>query len=298
TPKTADNLYEVHIYDADFHINYAEQYLDYALEDEDKDYQLYNRVINEMNEKLGNVKQEDLETKQMNVDSDIVDNEIGCAAGEVLINTNGVIEECKTLQDADIHSVYGYKCNIEDDSIRNEATDEIQVGQFIKNADGCKFSHCTAGYMRVGNKCEKEMILFGDTEEYIRPQYLEPEIDLQTDVDQQKESNWKLTLIIIFAVTIIILIVALIIVSVCCSLRKVRVPTQEKEIQLQPQDKKQQNVSNHTNEKDQLEPQTSDEQKSLDEQDQQMQQLDQSKESPVIDQPINEDEDDDNEDRV
>ncbi|KAA6384067.1 MAG: hypothetical protein EZS28_020406 [Streblomastix strix] len=249
----------------------------------------------------------------MNIDSDIIDNEIGCAAGEVLINTNGIIEECKSLQDADIHSIYGYKCNIEDSSMRNELTDEIQVGQFIKNADGCKFSHCTAGYMRVGNKCEKEMILFGDTEEYIRPQYLEPEIDLQTDVDQQKESNWELILVIIFAVIIAILIVALIIVSVCCSLRKVRIQTQEKEIELQPQDKKQQKVSNHLDEQeqkepqtsdeqnsldeqDQLEPQTSDEQNSIDEQDQQMQQLDKLQESPVIDQHINED--DDNEDRV
>ncbi|KAA6384066.1 MAG: hypothetical protein EZS28_020405 [Streblomastix strix] len=41
TPKTADYLNEFHIYDADFHINYAEQYGDLFLEDEDKDYQLY-----------------------------------------------------------------------------------------------------------------------------------------------------------------------------------------------------------------------------------------------------------------
>ncbi|KAA6369831.1 MAG: hypothetical protein EZS28_034642 [Streblomastix strix] len=296
TPEKADQLNEFYIYDADFHINHAEQYGNLVLEDEDKDYQMYNRVINELNKMLGNaIQDEQIAQSQINVDSDFVDNETGCVAGEVLINTNGVIEECKSLQDSDIHSVYGYKCSVENYNQRNEINDEILVGQFIKNSNGCKFSHCTAGYMRVGNKCEKEMILFGDTEDYVRPQYLEPVVDTQvdtdTDIEPKKESQMKLILIIIFAAIIVILIVSLITVSVYCSLRKVRVPQQRDNFELQQQIVHEQQDNNNIDEQPQQEIMDTDEHKTpdMDMKEPQVKQLDETQKSPDIGQTINED---------
>ncbi|KAA6357584.1 MAG: hypothetical protein EZS28_046889, partial [Streblomastix strix] len=173
TPKTSQYNNEFYIYDADFHINWAEQYYDVANESDVSDNILYRRVIQELNQKLG-IFQSNANRNSQGKGNDDTDTEIGCAAGDIFINTTGSLEDCKSLEDQDLHAVYGYKCSSEDETVRNIDTDEIETGEFIKQASGCIFSHCQAGYNRENGKCVAAQLFYGEEESQVRPPYLEP----------------------------------------------------------------------------------------------------------------------------
>ncbi|KAA6391623.1 MAG: hypothetical protein EZS28_012848, partial [Streblomastix strix] len=148
TQQTKDKLSEFYIYDADFHINYVENYGD-QIRWTIKDYtEMYARVITEVDFALNGDKQPSKVKK--NAD------QLGCFFGEVEIKGWLSQTECLEKVKSDPDSIYGYRC----EASKNRNPDgKRSIGQFVRNVDGCIFSHCRPGYNRIGKNCVKELIL-------------------------------------------------------------------------------------------------------------------------------------------
>ncbi|KAA6386899.1 MAG: hypothetical protein EZS28_017574, partial [Streblomastix strix] len=190
--QTKDKLSEFYIYDADFHINNVENYGDqirWAI----KDYaEMYARVITEVDSALKGDKQQSKVKK--NAD------QLGCFFGEVEIKGWLSQTECLDKVKSDPDSIYGYRC----EASKNRNPDGTRsIGQFVRNVDGCIFSHCRPGYNRIGKNCVKELILHeeGKDEEEIWPESLEKEYHdqvygvtpdpIESEEGEEKQNQWK-----------------------------------------------------------------------------------------------------------
>ncbi|KAA6397310.1 MAG: hypothetical protein EZS28_007166, partial [Streblomastix strix] len=218
TEESKDRLSEFNIFDADFHINFVENY-GYQNDWELSDYaDLYAGVVTQVDSALnGDESSTQLKMKQ-NADQS------GCFSGEVEIKGWLSQTECLDKVKSDPDSIYGYRC----EASQNRNPDGTRsIGKFVKTAEGCIFSNCRPGYSRKWDKCVKDTPLLGETEAEIRPDTLEQEYQEQlkefeaeevTTEEEKKTNKWKVVGIV-FIVIAVIAVAALVVIVVALLVR-------------------------------------------------------------------------------
>ncbi|KAA6395773.1 MAG: hypothetical protein EZS28_008705 [Streblomastix strix] len=211
TQDSKDKLSEFYIYDADFHINYIENYGDQS-NWELQDYaDLYARVINEVDQALNGVKSSTQLKMKKNFD------QLGCFSGEVEINGWLSQTECLDRVRSDPDSIYGYRC----EASKNRNPDGTRsIGKFVRTAKGCIFSNCRPGYSRKWEQCVKDDILIGEDEDEIWPYTLEQEYQDQLKAAEEEKlaNKWKVVGIV-FIVIAVIAVAALVIIVIALLVR-------------------------------------------------------------------------------